>query len=775
MTLPAKLPAGDFRNTRWRMTKDKVWAAERKATFLSEERPFPGIWILHYQDDLEGASAEILYHFDALRLVKGEYVVKSIPGVESEYFRKVYNAVNKDYGFPHDRLKYYWQTLSSAISLSKDISGLTLEFTSRKYLSENPWGDADFRQAAWGMSTDQIKGLEKKAAFKEGKSETRGRETIRYQGKIGGDEAIIRYCFSHGKLILGIYHFFPDKRPVPVIYNRIKKLLTERYGKPISETEKRRPKEGGKIEKTAFWETKRSTIYLKQQSSMVMIFYNPPENLILKNVSGESDRLMVIEQGKKGQRFTVERSEKYIQIEFSTYLGGSSRERCGGITVDNKGDLYVTGYTASFDFPVHDAYQSQNNQPDGSTGTDLFVSKLSSTGSSLLYSTYLGGSLSDKADDIAVDTALCAYITGYTESLNFPTVNPFQASIGHEGGSDPFVTKISSTGSALVYSTYVGGFAYDMGGSIAVDETGAAYVTGRTYAKNFPVTQGSYDLIYSGRWDVFILKLNSEGNDLVYSTYLGGRGDEESRGIALDSMNRAYVTGYTDSKDFPYQKLIRKTAAKQKEIFIVALDPAGSSLDRSIILGGSADDEGRGITINSAGDILIAGVTESPDFPTRNSYQAGFGGGSRDVVVLQLPPTGRTLTWSTYLGGSGKDEGNDIVVDETGASYITGSSASYNFPAVKAYQSLCVKSEDAFVAILTSSGSTLMYSTLLGGSRPDQGIGISRSSTGLISVAGNTSSKDFPIKNALQRTLAGSSDIFVTKFKFADPAAKSHP
>jgi len=231
-------------------------------------------------------------------------------------------------------------------------------------------------------------------------------------------------------------------------------------------------------------------------------------------------------------------------LEYSTYLGGDDHDSGSDIVVDASGVAYITGGTFSTDFPTLNPYQGTFQ---GSH--DAFVTKLSSSGNSLVYSTYLGGGGSDNGYDIAVDASGMAYITGYTESTDFPTLNPYQ--VTNQGGRDAFVTKLNSSGNSLVYSTYIGGSGVESGFGIAVDASGMAYITGYTSSTDFP-TLNPYQGTYQGFSDAFVTKLSSSGNSLVYSTYLGGSvHSENGRGIAVDASGMAYITGFTESTDFP--------------------------------------------------------------------------------------------------------------------------------------------------------------------------------------------------------------------------------
>jgi hypothetical protein len=441
-------------------------------------------------------------------------------------------------------------------------------------------------------------------------------------------------------------------------------------------------------------------------------------------------------------------------LSYSTYLGGTSGDVGRAIAVDSSGAAYVTGYTSSTDFPTQNPFQAAK-----AGNSDVFVTKLSPSGNTLSYSTYLGGTYGDAGSAIAVDSTGAAYVAGETNSDDFPTQNPFQAT--NAGFSDVFVTKLSPSGNTLSYSTYLGGSAFDDVWAIAVDSTGAAYVAGYTSSTDFP-TQNPFQATKAGSLDVFVTKLSPSGNTLSYSTYLGGSGDDFGYGIAVDSTGAAYVAGYTYSTNFPTQNPFQATYAGYSDVFVTKLSPSGNTLSYSTYLGGSGSDEGWAIAVDSTGAAYVTGSTLSTDFPTQNPFQATKAGNS-DVFVTKLSPSGNTLSYSTYLGGSGYDSGRAIAVDSTGAAYVTGSTPSTNFPTQGPYQGSNAGSSDVFVTKLSSSGNALAYSTYLGGSSDDYGYGIAVDSSGAAYVTGYTYSSNFPTKGAYQGSNAGSSDAFVAK------------
>ncbi|MBI3696685.1 MAG: SBBP repeat-containing protein [Acidobacteria bacterium] len=396
-------------------------------------------------------------------------------------------------------------------------------------------------------------------------------------------------------------------------------------------------------------------------------------------------------------------------IVYSTHLGGSQQDAAFGIAVDAAGNVYITGSTSSADFPVTEgAIQTRYGGPSGDPPGfgDCFVAKLNAAGNALVYSTYLGGSGPDGCRGLAVDAAGNAYVTGAT-SGSFPTTaNAFQRAYRGTGDSgDAFVAKLNAAGSALLYSTYFGGRGPDWGLALALDAAGNAYVTGLTRSSDLPVTPAAFQRTFGGAGgqpdiafgDAFVLKLNPEGTAPVYCTYLGGRQDDAGLGIAVDSQGNAYVTGNTLSSNFPvtpqaYQAAYAGAGGDNTlaagDVFVTKLNPAGSELVYSTFLGGSQDDRGLAIAIDSAGNAYVTGNTLSPNFPTTSDARQTTNRGSGfnnfiplgDAFLAQLNASGRALVYSTYLGGGGDDLGAGVVVDRSGNIYVAGSTSSPDFP-----------------------------------------------------------------------------------------------
>ncbi len=449
-----------------------------------------------------------------------------------------------------------------------------------------------------------------------------------------------------------------------------------------------------------------------------------------------------------------------VVLVYSTYLGGSGRDVGAAIAVDAAGSAYVAGYTDSTEFPTKSPYQSTKTGRD----PDAFVTKLAPSGNALVYSTYLGGAGYDEGRGIAVDATGAAYVAGVTNSTGFPTRSPYQAAC--QGSFDVFVAKLAPAGNALVYSTYLGGSGIDHGRAIAVDGAGSAYVAGLTQSDDFPM-QSAYRMVRRGAQVGFVTKLTSAGSALVYSTYLGGSGTDSAEGIAVDAAGAAYVTGYTNSADFPVEAAYQWGLRGPSDAFVTKLVPAGNMLTYSTYLGGGGEEAGRAIAVDTAGSAYVTGYTSSTDFPIQSAFQTTFQGGHRDVFITKLTPVGKTLAYSTYLGGSGMDEGTGIAVDTAGSAYVTAWTASTNFPTQSAHQASFQGGDwDVAVTKLTPAGSGLVYSTYLGGSAADESSSITVDAAGAAYVTGCTTSSNFPTQTPFQGASQGKCDAFVTKVQF---------
>jgi PKD repeat protein len=371
-------------------------------------------------------------------------------------------------------------------------------------------------------------------------------------------------------------------------------------------------------------------------------------------------------------------------LQYTTYLRGSKGDFGGGITLDGSGGVYIAGSTDSADFPILNAMQSAKN---GVT-RDAFIAKLAAQDGSLLFSTYFGGSRSDEIHDIALNNAGEIYLVGYTESTDFPTLNPIQGGLNLNQCfcEDTFVTRLSPDASTVLYSTYLGGSFEDYGESIALDDNGNMYITGHTQSDDFP-TQAAIQPNRAGQYqdeDVFVAKITADGSSLAYSTYLGGDNGDRVRRIAVDGAGNVYLAGTTRSANFPttsgaYQEQfaggINDCGTSGfggpracDDMFITKLPPDGSALTYSTYLGGGLDDVGDGIAVDSGGSAILVGYTQSPDFP----LAGGGSGPGADIIVAKLDASGSNLLHTFKIESPVANTSHGIALDNADDIYITG-------------------------------------------------------------------------------------------------------
>ena len=468
-------------------------------------------------------------------------------------------------------------------------------------------------------------------------------------------------------------------------------------------------------------------------------------------------------------------------LSYSTYLGGAGNyEVAFGVAVDADGNAYVTGTTASADYPVT-AGAFQSTIGGNNSAGDAFVTKLNPTGMALVYSTYLGGSARDFAWAIAVDAGGNAYITGDTESYDFPTtLGAFQPA--HAAGTevDGFVVKLNPAGSALVYSTYLGGSGNEDVRAITVNSLGEAYVTGETPSPDFPVTPGAYRTVIgsdSSNHDAFLTKLNATGASLGYSTFLGG-GSATGNGIALDSAGNAYIVGVTyflaGLFSYPvtpnaYQP---NAAAEGFEGFISELNSTGTDLLYSTYLGGNMEESAVKVAVDASDKVYVTGYTGSSDFPITPGCAQPVRGSSYDAFIAKFDTASSgaaSLVYSTFLGGSDLEDPHGLAVDSAGNAYVAGYTQSSDFPVTQSLGATGFL--NAFVTKLNAAGSQFDYSTRFGDTYT-YGYGLAIDSSGNAYVVGQTTSSGFlTTPGAYQTTLAGGgSDAFAVKIEPGSPA-----
>jgi hypothetical protein len=426
-------------------------------------------------------------------------------------------------------------------------------------------------------------------------------------------------------------------------------------------------------------------------------------------------------------------------MTYSSLVGATSFNAATAIAVDNEGAAYIAGYTDSDALPTVNPVQSFN-----AGSVQVFVAKLNPSGSSLEYCTYLGGSNDDRAYGIAVDSSGAAYVTGTTTSPDFPTRYALEG--GLEGSRDAFVFKLNPAGDALVFSTYLGGSGADTANGIAIDASGNSYVVGDTTSLNFPAA--GFQTANHGAQDAFVAKLSASGDQLLFSTYLGGASNDHGGAIAVDSSGTVYVTGSTWSNNFPLENAIQSIIGGPCNAFIAWLSSDGNTLMFSTYLGGSGctvayPETGQGIALDSAGDAYVAGVTSSANFPLLYAIQPQLLGFT-DAFVAKVNSSG-SLLFSTYMGGTGVDVGTAIAVDASGAAYVSGYTFSTDFPVLSGgIQTANGGGCDAFLFKLSPTGDTLLYATYLGGSGADTASGVALDPSGNVYLGGWTLSADFP-------------------------------
>jgi beta-propeller repeat-containing protein/flagellar hook capping protein FlgD len=445
---------------------------------------------------------------------------------------------------------------------------------------------------------------------------------------------------------------------------------------------------------------------------------------------------------------------------WSTFLGGSGSDSPYRVATDSNGDIFVTGTTDSPNYPVSaGAFQSTLKG-----GQDVFLTKLKGDGTSLLWSTYLGGTSTDNALALAVDGNGNVYVGGVTSSTDLPvTGGAFRRT--YSGGGDGFVAKFTSSG-ALSYLTYLGGYSDDAVYDLAVDGNGNAIAVGASGSVDFPITSGVVKGILRDSEDGYVTKLNANGSGLVYSTFLGSDGGTDiAYGVAVDGQGQATVTGWTNSPAFPVTAGVFGPAYRAfSDGFVTRLNATASAYVYSTYIPGSGYDEPWTVAVDGNGNAYVAGRTASPDFPTTSGgYQRSKGGGTWDGFVVKISPDARSLTYGTYLGGGGDDYVYGLRVNTAGEACLAGYTMSTNFPVTgNASDQSANGGADSFVSRLNATGG-LAYSSYLGGAAGDYGLGIGLQPSGQLVVSGSTASTGFPVTTGTyDQSFGGTTDGFVT-------------
>jgi uncharacterized protein (TIGR03437 family) len=450
-------------------------------------------------------------------------------------------------------------------------------------------------------------------------------------------------------------------------------------------------------------------------------------------------------------------------ISYSTLFGGDGNDAAAAIAADGAGNVYITGRTESSDLPAGIPGSRFAGAPP-----DIFVAKLTPDGTGVVYCTYIGGEGADEAHAIAVDSAGNAFITGSTASTAFPATGGAFKSTYSGGKTDAFVAKLAPDG-ALLYATYFGGAGDDEGRGIAADTDGNAYITGATTsALIFPLTLAPFQSHYEGgAHDGFAAKLNALGTAVIYSTLLGSSGDDQPAAITVDTAGSAFITGSTGGDDYPTTTgAFQGSAPNQVSMaFVTKINSVGMPA-YSTYLGGDIADYGKGIAVDAAGNVFIAGVTSSDNFPvTQGGFQVALSGPS-DAFIAKLNAAGSALIYATLLGGTGDDDATAIALDLVGNVYVTGNTTSRDFPvAAGSLQDAPGGGTDAFIAKLDPTAAKLVYSSYLGGSQDERATAIAVDPVSNVYVTGSTASRDFKTTAGAMRVSPAAADSFVAKVR----------
>lgn len=465
-------------------------------------------------------------------------------------------------------------------------------------------------------------------------------------------------------------------------------------------------------------------------------------------------------------------------LVYATYFGGSGDDVGASIAVDGSNNIYLTGISDSVNFPIKNAAFAS------SAGlADIFVTKLDAAGANVIYSTFVGGAGLDRGNAITVDSNGNAYVAGRVDALStdYPTTPGAYATTYRGGDFDAVVFKLNGQGNSLLFSTFLGGEENDSTEGITLDAQGNVYVTGGTKSFAYPTTLGAYQGSRAGDTDAVLTKFNPAGSALLFSTFLGGGGTDRGSGVVVDSTGKVYLAGFTGSADFPTENAFQNSPAGSFDAFVAKFDPSASGSSSLLLcsyLGGMGDDKAYGIALDNGGNnFFVIGQTTSANFPVLNPVQAVIAGGF-DAFAAKISSSG-TKVYATYIGGTADDRANGVAVNAANEAYVSGFTASSNFPTVNPVQGTRGGGADAFVTKINASGSAYVYSTFLGGSANESSASTVTStnpivldSAGNVYLTGYTASTNFPTVAPLQAANAGgASDVFIAKISDVSPAA----
>jgi hypothetical protein len=440
-------------------------------------------------------------------------------------------------------------------------------------------------------------------------------------------------------------------------------------------------------------------------------------------------------------------------------LGGSAADRVRAVALDPSGACFVAGVTSSDDFPAASAYQSSR-----SGGKDAFVAKIAADGKTILFATYLGGTGDDDALALAPDGTGGVWVAGATGSSDFPTQGPIQ---GPAGGGDAFVAHLSAAGTGLLSSTYLGGTGEDRATAIALDATGAPWVAGTTSSEDAPITGLEFQTWLMGGRDVYAAHLAADGSALLQGTYVGGSADDGALAILVEAAGTVLLAGRTESADFPVVSAVQSSHAGGADGFVIRLSPDAASLPFATFLGGSGDDEVAALASGGSG-FACTGTTGSPDFPVLGAVPTEPTGGT-DAFVAAFSSSDSIRYWGRF-GGMADDRGLAVAQDGGGAVVLAGATASADFPLRAAAVQEPAGGDDGFLLRLSANGASMTYATFLGGSGDDEVVAMASTGSGAVLLAGATDSADFTTGGPGAGATAGGVDGFLVRAATAPPA-----
>ncbi|HPI20291.1 MAG TPA: SBBP repeat-containing protein [Candidatus Kapabacteria bacterium] len=492
--------------------------------------------------------------------------------------------------------------------------------------------------------------------------------------------------------------------------------------------------------------------------------YNTKDNTSLKLTVNQNNSLNISVTSKEKNFIQKKEQDELQSIIYSSFLGGANYDVAETVKLTKNNEIVVAGYTFSNNFPISDSAYQKEMKYLTTALPDVFVSKFDSSGENLIFSTYIGGAVDDYAKSIAIDENEDIYVTGYTSgTTTFPTTAGAY-STKSKGGFDCFVLKLKKDGTNLIFSTFIGGVKDDYAQAIGIDTFGNPYITGYTYlGSDFPVTENAFQKTNLGEFDVFLSKFNTNGSQLLFSTLLGGNSEEFGQTVYVLNEQNVYLSGFTRSSDFPvtenaYDKTYNDTSTIKSitsDVFLSKINSISGTLDYSSYIGAAAKDGSYILRLDNENNIILAGVSESADFPvTPESYDTSYNNidgqlGPGDGILFKFNQAADSLLFSTYLGGTNADRIYDLVLDSINNIYAIGTTSSRDFPTTINLDTAFIKDKEnvsnAFISKFSSNGDSLYFSSYLGGSFSDIGKAVALIKENQIVAVGTTNSPDFPI------------------------------